>query len=192
MRRPVLVLALLLTAMEHASAHGVITAAWTVGQEVEGEVGFSTGDLAPAGTLVRVFGPDGELLGETRIDGDGLFRFTPTEAVPHRFVADLGQGHVGEVVLGLDELPPIPPERAASGQPATAATAPPAAVTAGLDEAALEQIVRTAVQRELVPLKRALAEREQRADLQSIIGGLGYIAGLFGLYFFLQARRRRA
>ncbi len=172
-----------------AAAHNVIAAAWSVGDVVEGEIGFSSGELAPAGTVVRVVGPDGEALGRTEVEADGLFRFTPTTAVPHRFTADLGQGHVAEVTLALDELPVELTRGALPAAAAAAATAQTA--SPGLAPAEIERIVATAVQRELAPLKRELARREQAASLESIIGGLGYIAGIFGLFFFLQARRRR-
>ena len=190
-----LVTALLLAlAAPAALAHNVVLSAWSTGDVIEGEVGLSSGDLAAPGTVVRVLGPAGEELGTTTVDADGLFRFEPSAAVPHRFVADLGQGHVAAATLGVDELP-VALAAAADAAPGTARAATPAATAAtataeAIDAAALETLVAAAVQRELAPLKRQLAAREREADLQAVIGGIGYICGIFGVLFFVYARRR--
>ncbi len=174
-----------------ADAHNVIAAVWPAGDVIEGEIGFSSGEMAPEGTVVRVLDPDGVELGRTTVDGTGLFRFEPTVAVAHRFLADLGQGHVAEVELAVDDLPAALASRAA---PAESHTADAGAVADGMvefDAATLERIVASAIQRELAPLKRELARRDREANLQSIVSGLGYIAGVFGLLFFVYARRQR-
>jgi nickel transport protein len=199
MRDGVFALVLALTAPA-ALAHNVVLAVWPTGDVIEGEVGLSSGELAEAGTVVRVLAPNGEELGTTEVDADGLFRFAPTAPVPHRFVADLGQGHVAETTLAVDELPagavtarnPSPGTAQAATVAATAADAAANAASPALDARELEALVAAAVQRELAPLKRQLAAREQKADLQALIGGIGYICGIFGLLFFVHARRRRA
>lgn len=187
---------LLVLAAPAALAHNVILSAWAAGDVIEGEVGLSSGALAEAGTVVRVLGPDGEDLGTTSVGEDGLFRFEPSEAVPHRFVADLGQGHVAEATLAVEELPAevaaqldVSPGAARAATPTAAAAA---ATATAIDAGELETLVASAVQRELAPLKRQLAAREQEADLQALIGGIGYICGVFGVLFFVYARRRRA
>ena len=152
--------------------------------------------LAEAGTVVRVLGPNGEALGTTTVGDDGLFRFAPSAPVPHRFVADLGQGHVAAATLAVDELPAAVAMRA-NASPGAAQAATPTATAAGatataIDASDLETLVASAVQRELTPLKRQLAAHEQDADLQALIGGIGYICGIFGLLFFVYARRRRS
>ena len=187
---------LLVLAAPAALAHDVDLWAWSAGDVVEGEIGFSSGALAEAGTVVRVLGPDGEALGTTTVGEDGLFRFAPSEPVPHRFVADLGQGHVAAATLAVDELPASVAMRA-NASPGAAQAATPAATAAGatataIDASDLETLVASAVQRELTPLKRQLAAHEQDADLQALIGGIGYICGIFGLLFFVYARRRRS
>jgi nickel transport protein len=185
---------LLVLAAPAALAHNVVLSAWSAGEMIEGEVGLSSGELAEPGTEVRVLGPDGEELGTTTVDEDGLFRFEPSEPVPHRFVADLGQGHVAEATLGVDELPAAVAAQAEAAAGAARAATPTAAAAAAtataIDAGELETLVASAVQRELAPLKRQLAAREHEADLQAVIGGIGYICGIFGLLFFVYARRR--
>ncbi|MFP4127039.1 MAG: cobalt ABC transporter permease, partial [Alphaproteobacteria bacterium] len=97
--------------------------------------------------------------------------------------------------LDVDELPAA--VAAGDGATGSAEAATPAAqaaaeaATEAVDAEQLETVVATAIQRELAPLKRRLAAREQEADLQALIGGIGYICGIFGLLFFVYARRQR-
>jgi nickel transport protein len=189
-----LALALLLAlAAPAALAHAVDLWAWSAGDVIEGEIGFSSGALAEAGTVVRVLGPNGEALGTTTVGDDGLFRFAPSAPVPHRFVADLGQGHVAAATLAVDELPAAVAMRANASPGAAQAATPTAtgATATAIDASDLETLVASAVQRELTLLKRQLAAHEQDADLQALIGGIGYICGVFGFLFFVYARRRR-
>lgn len=185
-----------LLAASAALAHDVDLWAWSAGDVIEGEIGFSSGELAAPGTLVRVLGPDGEEMGTTTVDEDRLFRFEPSAPVSHRFVADLGQGHVAAATLALDELPAAVAVRA-NASPGAAQAATPTATAAGatataIDASELGTLVASAILRELTLLKRQLAAREQDADLQALIGGIGYICGIFGLLFFVHARRWRS
>ena len=166
-----------------ALAHKVILSAFTAGDTIEGEVGFSNGDMA-TNTLVEVFDPDGTKLGETVTDHDGFFVYRPAQAVPHVFKVDLGAGHVAEVTVGVDELPA---GVAAPGAIPSGGVAPPVAAL----PPDLQAMIAEAVRNEVRPLRREIAAYKERHDLQTVLGGIGYILGLFGLAFFLVARRRR-
>lgn len=177
-----------------ALAHKVIAAAYPSGDVIEGEVGFSNGDMA-ADIPVEVFDEDGVKVGETRTDGDGFFVYTPTRKVTHVFKADLGAGHVVEFRLEAAEVPAVEggtdpasgtaPEPAASATPAMPETAAPAALPPDLTAQIAE-----AVRNEVRPLRREITAYKEKNDLQTILGGIGYIVGLFGLAFFLMARRQ--
>jgi nickel transport protein len=47
------------------------------------------------------------------------------------------------------------------------------------------------VRDEVRPLRREITAYKEKNDLQTVLGGIGYIVGLFGLAFFLMARRER-
>ncbi|MBR9892578.1 cobalt ABC transporter permease [bacterium] len=195
--RHLFLIAALLCAPLPALAHKVIAGVFPSGDAIEGELGFSNGDKA-AGTEVVVTGPDGAELGRTITDEDGFFLFVPTAPVAHTFRADLGAGHVAEVTMPAEEVAgilgaaaPATPEAEPPAVPAPAADADAGASIAALAETRRRAIAE-AVRNEIRPLRREIAAYREHNDLQTILGGIGYIVGLFGLGFYLAARRRLA
>jgi nickel transport protein len=204
----ILVLALSLGWSAPALAHKVVAGAYASGDAIEGEIGFSDGEPAK-NVLVEVLGEDGIKLGEVRTRDDGTFVFVPKAAVTHIFRADLGAGHVAEIRVDKGELPaqltkggqrtpdaaggPTPGEGASATTPGGAPAVTlestsqgnPVAMT-DAQRAAVAELIRT----EIRPLRREVIAYKEKNDLQSILGGIGYIVGLFGLWFFLAARRQ--
>ena len=186
--------------LSHALAHKVVVGAYASGDRIEGEIGFSDGEVAK-NALVEVFTEDGLKLGETRTNDAGVFVFTPTRSVAHVFRADLGAGHVAEIRLGIDEMPA---GLAAKGGTATAdggeeksvasahTAADPRSGDATALTAAQRELIAEAVRAEIRPLRREIIAYKEKNDLQTVLGGVGYIVGLFGLWFFLAARRQKA
>ncbi|MEW5422866.1 cobalt ABC transporter permease [Amorphus sp. 3PC139-8] len=198
------VLLLMLVPAAPASAHNVIASVFTSGDAIEGEIGFSNGEMAPD-ALVEVFDEDGNKLGETRTGADGFFTYVPTKKVPHIFRSNLGAGHVAEVRMEVDELPPIdgeegeaPASTSATASTGSTPTAPSSdagqMVAAGIDLAAFQEeqrrMITEAVQKQVIPLRRDLAAYKEKADLQGVLGGIGYILGLFGVGYYIAARRK--
>jgi nickel transport protein len=174
-----------------ALAHKVIAGVFESGDVIEGEIGFSNGDMAN-GTEVIVTGPDGAELGRSVTDADGFFVYTPTSAVAHTFFADLGAGHVAEVTMSAEDVARIMGVAVAE----TGDSSPAALAQAGGSAASLsaeeQQVIAKAVRDELRPLRREIAAYREQNDLQTILGGIGYIVGLFGLGFYMAARRKLA
>ncbi len=193
-----------------AFAHKVIASAYADGNDIEGEIGFSNGDMA-ADVVVEVLDDDGKKLGETKTDEEGIFRFTPTSLIPLTFRADLGQGHVAVYRMAEDELPQI--DEAAnkpkivnasqvkpngnanfpsnSGGQIIADDAMMQLINAAMktELAQLKSELRAAVRLETKPLRKEIAAYKEKNDLQTILGGIGYIIGLFGIGFYIAARR---
>ena len=194
-----LAIALVLAATP-AQAHKVIASVFPSGDMIEGEIGFSNGDMA-ADTTVEVFDPDGNKLGETQTDEDGYFTFTPNQNVAHVFKANLGAGHVANATMEQAEVAGIlgkqvneseEAETVVAAEEEAVTTAHAATVTiASLTPEEMDAIA-TAVRDEVRPLRREIAAYKEHHDIQSILGGIGYIAGLFGLGFYLAARRKIA
>ncbi len=81
------------------------------------------------------------------------------------------------------ETPPVPADAA------TIAYAAPQITVAALTDAELDAIARI-VRDETRPLRHEIAAYKEKNDLQTILGGLGYIVGLFGVGFYIAARRK--
>lgn len=174
-----------------ALAHKVIAGVFVSGDAIEGEIGFSSGDMA-SDTEVIVTGPDGAELGRTVTDADGFFIYTPNSAVAHTFFADLGAGHVAQVTMPAEDVAQImgvAAEKADGAASATMAQTVGSATSFGQEE---QQVIAKAVRDELRPLRREIAAYREQNDLQTILGGIGYIVGLFGLGFYMAARRKLA
>jgi nickel transport protein len=184
-----LVLILTLAAPVPALAHNIISSVFPSGSDIEGEIGFSSGDMA-TDLLVEVFDEAGNKLGETVTDADGFFVFTPTQPVTHIFRGDLGAGHVAEVLMPAAEVAGLMGQEAAASTAAASVSAPTAtAGLSGLSDQARAELA-TMIRTELRPLRQELSAYKNKNDLQTILGGLGYIAGLFGLGFYVAAHRK--
>lgn len=168
-----------------AMAHNVVASVFASGAAIEGEIGFSNGEMA-VDQLVEAFDESGAKLGETRTDGEGYFTFVPTAPVAHVFRANMGAGHIADVTMPAGEVAEILAVAAAEAGAARSAAA--TASLSGEERAAIAEIVR----REMRPLRQEIASYRNHNDIQTILGGVGYIAGLFGLGFYLAARRRLA
>ena len=87
-----------------AAAHKVVISIYAGSGEIEGEIGYANGHMAP-GVRVTVTDATGNPLGETRTDAEGRFTFVPAQAVEHVFRADPGAGHVAETRMSAHEIP---------------------------------------------------------------------------------------
>ncbi|WP_424941159.1 cobalt ABC transporter permease [Aliiroseovarius sp. S253] len=187
-----LALILVLAAPVPALAHNVISSVFPSGSDIEGEIGFSNGAMATDLTI-EVFDEAGKKLGETVTDADGFFLYTPTQPVAHIFRGDLGAGHVAEVIMPAAEVAQLMGQEAAetsaaasvlNGAPSTSELVP-----AGLSDQARAELA-TMIRTELRPLRQEISAYKNKNDLQTVLGGIGYIVGLFGLGFYIAARRK--
>lgn len=140
------------------------------------------------------------------------------DAADLRIRLDAGEGHQAEILVKAEEYAPLRRSRVSKSQAAAApaaaasplrpepkdsATSSPKRPTdsplsgptpSNLDEAVLARIVEQAVDRtleaRLAPVKRLLLESaEHGPGLTEIVGGIGYIVGLFGVAAFVASRR---
>lgn len=95
-----------------------------------------------------------------------------------------------ETAAPLVPLPAAAPSgKSAATMPTTGECLVPAAAPAALTAAELDAIARI-VRDETRPLRQEISAYKEKNDLQSVLGGFGYIAGLFGLGFYVAARRK--
>lgn len=175
-----------------ALAHKVIASVFAGGDVIEGEIGFSNGTFAVNHT-VEIYDHDGNKLGEAVTDEEGYFTYRPTQPVTHIFHADLGAGHVANLemeaaevaaILGTPAAPPKP------GNPSLVPESGPLASTTPAPQTDQRALIAEVVRDEMRPLRREIAAYKEKNDLQTILGGIGYIVGIFGFGFYLAARRK--
>lgn len=187
MKRIFATLILVAVASAPAWAHKVVAGAYASGDHIEGEIGFSDGTMAK-NAAVEVLAEDGTKLGEVKTGEDGTFTFTPTQRIVHIFHSDLGGGHIANIRMEVAELPAmmaaVPSIAGGAMTPATAAGTS-AGTASGAVTDAQKAALADAVANEMRPLRREIIAMKEKNDMQSILGGIGYILGLFGIGFYV-------
>ena len=183
-----LAVALLISAPLPARAHAVRIFAAPAGNTLQGSAYYPGGNgLADA--PVQVYGPENTLLAQTATDAEGRFTVPASGAGPFRLVVETPDGHRAEyVVQGAAEGPASPTSRTApTGKQDGVSSSESLDHPPGSD--LLAQQLEEAVARQLRPLREQLDRHEHRLRLRDILGGIGYILGLAGLYYFGAARK---
>lgn len=208
-----LLLVLLLTLLglglpRAALAHRVSIFAWVESGKVRSVSQFDRDHKAQdAAVEVRTLA-DNVVVLQGRTDASGEFDFPIPETAKGgktglKLLLNAGQGHEAQWTVEATELAgaAAAPERAQpappAGQPEPDKTVSPVApdtrtgTAAPADAAALEQTLDRLLDRKLAPLTRMLAEQAQSGPtVHDIVGGLGYIVGIFGLAMALQSRKK--
>lgn len=181
-----------------ALAHKIRVFAYESGGEIIAEATFSSGRPAKNSNAI-VETDSGTQLLSGKTDENGKFRFSipdqvKKEAMKLNIIVDVGEGHRGSWLLEpSDYLADLPD----TGKENTAAfSSPEAVLETGLDVTTISScedlavVVEQIIVKELAPIKRSLAENmEKKTDLQSILGGLGYIFGLAGVAFYFKGKK---
>ncbi|MDR1049542.1 MAG: hypothetical protein LBP95_00370 [Deltaproteobacteria bacterium] len=186
-----------------ASAHGVFIFAWAQGDQVCADSYFS-GRSPVRGGMVTVTDGAGTELDAARTDEKGSVCFArPQTASDLTFAVAAGEGHRADFLLRAVDMPgpdptaapgaPEPPGLAASpASPSEAAGSVSVPAGPGPDLEAIRQVVRDEVGRQIGPVTRALAELDDPGPrLKDVVGGLGWLAGVFGFGFWYSGRGRR-
>lgn len=189
--RPFLLLFVMLSCISvNVFAHNVVGGVYAAGANIEGEVGFSNGAMANAGTVVKVFDESGRVLGEVRTDDQGFFVFTATKRITHLFEINMGAGHILNMQLPAEELPDSLGGKSANAgaKQIDTPTTHLATNNTGINIDQLE----IAIAKQIKPLRKEISALKEKAGMRDIIGGIGYIFGLLGLVALLRERRLKA
>lgn len=204
-------LALLFVFTVPAHAHKVNLFANVEGDRISVEGYFNDGKRAQ-NSNVTVFGPDGAKLVEGKTDDNGMFSFVIPQRTDLRISLYAGMGHRAEYTVQASELGAG--DAAAGGDSAANGIARPEATTEAAEEAAagegsaatsggmagtgaapavpaaeIQAMVRQAVGEALNPVMRNLSELKEQRTFSDIVGGIGFIVGIIGVFFYLKARR---
>lgn len=165
-----LCLLLLGIAPAFAFAHRVDVFPYWDGDKVRVEAFFPDGSPVKGGK-VRVFDSEGKFLAEGLTDQKGSWAFVPQSNGPFKVVLEASMGHRAEAVVEARE-----------------GASPPGEASGCEDSAALRALVREAVREELVPLLREIKKERAKPSLRDVVGGLGWIVGIIGLWMALRRK----
>ena len=178
-------------------AHKVNMFAYVEGNKVFMEGYFADGNK-PVNCEVVVTNPAKKVLVKGLTDQEGRFSFDVPEITDLRIALNAGMGHRAEFVVSRSELTGVSP---AAGQQTTpivsksAEVEPPAFPeqvedgTAAASGIVSEAVIRKAVADANLPLLRAIDELKERANFGNIVGGIGFIFGIVGIFFYAKARK---
>jgi nickel transport protein len=182
-----------------ALAHRVLIFAYAEGDTIHTESKFIPDTPVRQGKIEVLDQKTGKILLTGQTNDQGKFSFKiPAEAATQKLdlniVVEAAMGHRGAWLLKADSyLIGAAPGKAAARAPVPAtAPAAPEAKAANVDQQALEAAVNKALERQLAPIKEMLTELTiRRTSLPDILGGIGYILGLFGLWAYFQSRGKK-
>lgn len=184
-----------------ARAHRVLIYAFAEGDTIHTESKFIPDTPVRQGKILVMDKKTDKVLLTGRTDDQGKFSFkipaaAAKEKLDLRIVVEAAMGHQGEWLLKASSY--LPGAQAASAAPASPAPAPAAAKEApgprgpAVDPSQVEAAVNKALERQLAPIKEMLTQLTiHRTSLTDVIGGLGYILGIFGLWAYFQSRRKK-
>ncbi len=185
-------------------AHKLKMFASAEGNVIAGYVYYTTGGKAKNATVL-VKDTEENTLREVTTNTNGEFTFIAEFKRDYIFVLELANGHRTTFRLTADELPDSLPV-VNDGQAValqnnqdivkeavkTSSTENPCEglkPSQGYSLEEIERIIDKAVARQIRPLREQLEKYEEKIRLHDILGGIGYIIGLMGLWLFLGVRK---
>ncbi len=200
---------LLVLSVTSAHAHRVNIFAYAEGNTVMTESFFSGGKPA-MNSKVEVFDSSGKKLLEGKTDNEGIFSFAIPARDDLKIVVYAGEGHRSEYIVKKSELPasegePVAdsaePDSAASGtqginnrstQPVSAGE-PVAISNDCITEEIMNKTIKDRIEKEKIKIKKDMLLEQRRnagPSIVKLIGGLGYIFGIMGLWLFFIGRKK--
>ncbi|PIE73312.1 MAG: hypothetical protein CSA20_04320 [Deltaproteobacteria bacterium] len=180
-------------------AHKIRIFAWTEGEIIHTESKFSGGRTAKKARIQVYSQADKTLLLTGTTNENGLFDFTrPAHSGGLNITVDAGDGHKNSWYLedqqpsdGREKMPSSLKQRSGTlkgvDRAASGATAAPQ--SPGREEIAA--IVDKQLEKQLAPIRRLLAEQQERSPgIREILGGIGYILGLAGIAAYMKSKKR--
>ncbi|MEE9122750.1 MAG: hypothetical protein V3U56_15945 [Syntrophobacteria bacterium] len=170
-------------------AHKVNVFAWVEGDTVFVE-GYFSGGKKSQDSLVEVFNPAGTKLLEGRTNEKGEFSFKIPERTDLKIVLTASMGHKNDFIVPASDFGEVGSSPSSPSQSfAESAKASSANPT---DLSQLEGMIDRALDRKLAPVIKLIRDtRREGFSVTEIIGGIGYIMGLFGLVMYFKSRKNK-
>jgi len=187
---PFYALFLLIFLTPTAFAHKLNMFAYVEGDRILVEGYFSSGKKA-MNSKISVYNPAREVIVEGVTNEQGEYTFVIPQQSDLRITLYAGMGHKTEYTVTADEISGIstaaPPSLSSSPKLQTNNKAN-VAMSSTRDDA-LRQLVQESVAKAAKPLAREISELKNKTSLSDIVGGIGFIIGLFGAFAYYKSRQ---
>ncbi|GLI52724.1 hypothetical protein [Thermodesulfovibrio yellowstonii] len=185
----ILVIQLLIFISTSAYAHKVSTYAYREGDKIFGECYFVDGSPCK-NSKVEVYDLKGQKILEAVTDEKGKYSFTIKEKGTLRIVIPAGEGHRAEYKLeGIAEKT----EKKDTKETIPAKTPnKPVQSEATVNKDEIKQIIDEVMDAKLQGLRAEIMDLRKQMDkvsLRDIIGGIGYIFGIWGIIMLLKRKK---
>lgn len=179
---------------EIAEAHKVNVYAYREGDRVIGECYFVDG-LPCKGSKVEVYDLKGIKIIETLTDERGKFSFTTSESVTIRIVVFAGEGHRAEYILEAFEGKSIESKSKGKESDRTQKRIETKVSQVPINREEIKQIIEDVMEVKIQGLRSEIMDLHKKMDrvnFREIIGGIGYIFGIWGLIMLLKRRKNES
>ncbi|MDI6715266.1 MAG: hypothetical protein QMD43_09645 [Thermodesulfovibrio sp.] len=169
-----------------AEAHKVSAYAYREGDKVAGECYFVDGSPCK-NSIVAVYDSKGKKLLQTTTDEKGKFSFKTQETGELKIVISAGEGHTAEYRLEASEKSE---KKEIKKQEPFKEAEKKQAPSINRDE--MKQIIDEVMDAKLQGIKNEILDLRKQMDkinIRDIIGGIGYIFGLWGLIMLIKRRK---
>jgi len=175
-------------------AHKVNIFAYVEGDKVYTESYFSDGKKCVE-SKIEVFDNQGNKLLEGLTDEEGMFSFKiPPEEVMDgdlEIILTASMGHRAEYIIRADELGDVAGLIEEKIEEPVSAVSPE---VSSVDLKEMQSLIENTLDEKLKPIIREMREirksQEDRISPTEIIGGIGYIIGIFGIIAYFLSRKR--
>ncbi|WP_070971595.1 carboxypeptidase-like regulatory domain-containing protein [Vibrio sonorensis] len=166
------------------NAHNLRMSVYVEGDGLEGELYFvGGGNPAAKNASVELYF-DGEVIATAKSDEEGIFIFQSVKPSDYLVRADAGQGHVATYDLKRHEFPQAQPDTT-EGE----LTSKPTHTAQPLSNDVNLQQMRTEIAKAIRPLREQIERYESKTRMHDILGGIGYVFGVFGLFVLYRQRK---
>lgn len=175
-----------------AYAHKVNVFAYVEGDQIYIQGYFSDGKTAK-NSEVTLYGSDGRELIKGQTNEEGVITFPIQGKQSLRIVLNAGQGHQASYEIPLEEITGTAVVPASDPPPSSTDQSSPVgemiAGSSGESAQVSEAMVRKAVAQGVLPLAREISALKERRGFSDIVGGIGFIVGLLGVFAYVKARQ---
>lgn len=185
---------LILFPMTRADAHKVLLYAYVEGNTIHAEGYFGDGKKV-VNSLVEVMDNNGNKLLEGKTDTEGQFIFEAPKKDDLTLVLTASMGHRATFKIAANKiaLPGVPAEAVPETEKTAIQKLPlknTAPVRNIITAEEVRAIVSESLDRKLKPVVNAILESRQTGpSVTEILGGIGYILGIFGVILYFKSRR---